>query len=313
VEREVVFRSGQDRLAGTILVPSPRGRHPAVAMLQGSGGEDRGNSGYFASIRDHLVRHGVAVLWYDRPGVGGSSGDWRALTLRDRAEEALAAVRAAAADQSVAPSRVGLYGHSQGGWVAPLAATLSDEVAFVVAVSGPGVTPAQQGLYAVEEGMRAEGWDGARTAEALDLVRRLFAAASRREEFGSIEPLLAAAGSAPWFRSLPKYVPVPDADLWRSATLQDAVTGQVFLDHDPVPVLEAVRCPLLAVFGERDRAVPVRASVEAYRAALARGGNAQTTVIVVPAADHRIRVGTDLAPTFLATVEGWIHAHARKP
>src|SRR5262249_47432128 len=157
--RPVRFARGADRLAGTLLAPAGPGPHPAIVMLQGSGGEDRTNSGYFGAIRDRLVEVGLAVLWYDRPGVGGSSGDWRALSLSERAEEALAAVGAAAADRRVDGSRVGLYGHSQGGWVAPLAAALSERVAFVVAVSGPGVTPAEQGLHAVATGLREEGWE----------------------------------------------------------------------------------------------------------------------------------------------------------
>ena len=70
-------------------------------------------------------------------------------------------MRTAQTEHHVDPSRVGLYGHSQGGWVAPLAASLSRGVAFIVAVSGPGVTPAEQGMYAVGEGMRADGWSEA--------------------------------------------------------------------------------------------------------------------------------------------------------
>jgi hypothetical protein len=183
---------------------------------------------------------------------------------------------------------------------------MSADVAFVVAVSGPGVTPAEQGVYAVERGMRSDGWDAGSTAAAVDLIREAYAAASRGEPFGRVESLLDEARSAPWFTALPRYVPLPDAGLWRSATLPDPVTGRVFLDHDPVPVLEATRCPVLAVFGEHDPVLPVDRSVAAYRAALARRPVGDAEVVVVPSADHRLRVGSGVPPAILDRITEWI-------
>ena len=289
-------------------MPRGPGPHPAVVLLQGSGPEDRLNSGYFAPIRDRLVRRGVAVLCYDRPGVGGSSGDWRSLSLHDRAGEALAALRFLCAQPGTDAGCVGLYGHSQGGWVAPLAATLSDDVRFVVTTSGPAVSPAEQGLHAVEQAVRADGWPDEAVGSAVELVRDLYQAARDGAAFEQVAPLLARAEGAPWAAAVRRAVPLPGPDDWALATRPDPVSGRTFLDHDPLPVLERVRCPILAIFGERDAAVAAPANAALSRAALARAGNRDATVLVFGRASHRIRVGQRFAPGFLPTVVDWILA-----
>ncbi len=308
VPHEVSFRDGAVSLAGTLAMPRRR-PHAGVVMIHGSGAADRYNGGYFAPIRSHLARHGLAVLCYDKPGIGGSSGDWRGQTLHGRAEEALAALRFLQGRGDIDPSRVGLYGHSQGGWVVPLAASTSRDVAFIIAVSGPGVSPAEQGRYAVEEGMRCDQWPEDHVAEAVAFIDHLSGAARRGEDFGSIEPALCRARTAAWFEHLPKYFPILDEELWSFLTRRDPLTGRPFVDYDPVPVLERVaRCPVLAIFGERDWVVPVRASVAAYEAALTRAGNRDFTITVFPDANHRIYSDHrgEFAPAFLETLTHWI-------
>ncbi|HET9017671.1 MAG TPA: CocE/NonD family hydrolase, partial [Thermomicrobiaceae bacterium] len=79
-------------LAGTLHRPAGQGPHPAIVMLQGSGPADRDSDGYFPPIRDTFLGAGLAVLSWDKPGIGGSGGDWRERTLRDRAHEAVDAL-----------------------------------------------------------------------------------------------------------------------------------------------------------------------------------------------------------------------------
>jgi len=311
-KRAVSFPDGEALLAGTLTMPPTCAPLAGVVMIQGSGPADRDNSGYFVPIRDHLARHGIAVLCYDKPGIGGSSGDWRGQTLRDRAVEALAALHFLQGRDDVGPTRVGLYGHSQGGWAVPLAASMSRDVAFVVAVSGPGVCPAEQGVYAVEHGMRADGWSEDQVAEAVAFVARVVDAARRDEDFASIEPALRRARDHAWFASLPKYFPIPDAELWGFSRRRDPVTDRAFVDYQPVPVLERVTCPVLAIFGQLDWVVPVERSAAIYETALTRAGNQHFAVTVFPKADHRIRIADpdDFAPGFLDAVTGWILRHA---
>jgi pimeloyl-ACP methyl ester carboxylesterase len=77
-------------------------------------------------------------------------------------------------------------------------------------------------------------------------------------------------------------------------------------DHDPIPALERLRCPVLAVFGERDTYIPVDESVTKTREALERASNADVTVLVLPDADHWLRVGETMHPEYVPTMTAWV-------
>jgi pimeloyl-ACP methyl ester carboxylesterase len=314
-EREIRFSNGPTRLAGTLWLPEGNGLHPSIVMIQGSGASDRESGGYFTPIRQHLVREGVAVLGYDKPGCGASSGDWRDQTFRDRAAEALAALRMLREYDGIDARRTGLYGHSQGGWVVPLAASLSSDVAFIITTSGPAVSPALQDAYAVEAGLRADGWQDTAVTEAHILVDRLADAARAAVAVESILPLVKQASAQPWFQDLLKCTPLPDpsgltdpAPLWGFVRRRDPITDLPLLDYDPVPALEHLRCPMLAAFGELDRSTPVGASVAAIEAVRTRDTSKDITVTVFPGANHRLRVApsNEFVPGFLDTVGAWV-------
>src|SRR6478672_301984 len=88
LQQDISFMHGDVMLTGNLTLPAAGAPHPAVVMVNGSGPGDRDYFGYNAPVRNHLARHGIAVLCYDRPGVGGSSGDWTKQTARSRATEA---------------------------------------------------------------------------------------------------------------------------------------------------------------------------------------------------------------------------------
>ena len=135
-----------------------------VFLLQGSGDADREAESFYA---DHFARSGIATLVYDKRGTGSSSGDHRQETFNDFAADALAGVHYLQSRKEIDRNRVGLYGRSHGGIVAPLAASLSRDVAFVINVSGAGVPPYQQMTYQAETEMRRDGFSEADIAEAI--------------------------------------------------------------------------------------------------------------------------------------------------
>ncbi len=185
--QEVRFHHGDVALAGALYTPATAGPHPAMIMIQGSGPADRDNFAYFPPIRAHVVHHGIAVLCFDKPGTGGSSGDWRAQSLQDRADEALAAVGFLRSQDDIDPGRVGLWGFSQGGWVTPLAASLSRDVAFIIPVSGPGVSPAEQNAYDIAHNMRADGLPEEQVACGVAYVEALMDAARRKDSYERLD------------------------------------------------------------------------------------------------------------------------------
>jgi alpha-beta hydrolase superfamily lysophospholipase len=141
-------------------------------MILGSDRHDRDYGGVGPALGRHFARAGFACLAWDKPGVGKSTGDYNTQTLRDRAEEALAAVRFLRSRNEIRADRIGLWGHSQGGMVAPLAASLSDEVAFLIEVSGWQGPVWKQDAVRVEAELRAAGFSDADVERADAFARK---------------------------------------------------------------------------------------------------------------------------------------------
>lgn len=293
---EVQFLHHQTSLTGTIYHPASPGLYPALVMIQGSGATDRDNFGYFPAIRDYFVQHGIVVLCYDKPGVGGSTGNWKEQDLPERAAEALAARAFLQTQPLVDSRRVGLWGNSQGGWVVPLAASLDPDVAFIIMVSGPAVSPAEQGRYGVEHYSRAKGFPEHEIQKAVTLHDAINEAARLHQPYAHISVVLTCDANQAW----EAFYGAWDESMW--------LFFQRIAHYDPLPALERVRCPILALFGEHDMVVPVQQSISLIQQTLARSGQQQATVRVFPQADHGIRLdgGERLAPGYCETMVQWI-------
>ena len=146
---EVRFRSGGALLSGTLTLPPGAGPHAAVAWVHGSGPTTRA---YLPELEALFVRNGVAVLVYDKRGIGQSGGVYpgespTSETIDVLARDAAAAARFLAAQPEIDRRRVGLAGHSQAGWIAPLAAVREPAIRFLVVYSGPAVTADENDLF----------------------------------------------------------------------------------------------------------------------------------------------------------------------
>jgi dienelactone hydrolase len=146
---EVRFRSGSVLLAGTLTIPPGGGRRPAVAFVHGSGPQSRA---YLPDLGAMLLHHGVAVLAYDKRGIGQSAGTYPGESpsppaIDELASDAEAAARFLAAQPEIDSARVGLAGHSQAGWIMPRAATREPAVRFLVIFAGPAVSADESDLY----------------------------------------------------------------------------------------------------------------------------------------------------------------------
>jgi uncharacterized protein len=132
-----------------LTVPLGSGPHPAVAFVHGSGPTQRA---YLPDLDVPLLRNGVAVLAYDKRGIAQSSGTYPGespdeTTIDVLARDAQAAVRFLAAQSEIDPRRIGLAGHSQAGWIIPLAASREPAIRFAVVFSGPAVTAWENDTY----------------------------------------------------------------------------------------------------------------------------------------------------------------------
>jgi fermentation-respiration switch protein FrsA (DUF1100 family) len=147
--REVTFRSGDAHLAGSLMLPPGPGPHAAIAFVTGSGPTTRG---YLPDLQALLLRGGLAVLAYDKRGIGKSGGFYPGesptdITLDTLARDAAAAVRFLLRQPEIDPARVGFAGHSQAGWIMPIAAGMERRARFMISFSGPAVTTDETDVY----------------------------------------------------------------------------------------------------------------------------------------------------------------------
>ena len=304
---EVSFNNDDVALAGTLLLPSTKGRHPAVVFIHGSGPQDRD----FGPLPALFARRGFAVLTYDKRGVGNSSGDFKRVPFIKLAGDALAGVRYLRARKEINPDKIGVWGVSQGGWLGPFAASQSADIAFVISVSGPAVSPKEQMLFYRGNQLRSIGLSEESVVEATRLRRRIwdYLATGKGEQEARAE--LEQAKKKAWFAGLesqgfPRALPVV-ADMSES----DLRWYREEMDYDPVSTLEKVSVPVLEIFGEDDDVVPVEQSIEIMKQAFERSGNRDVTFKVFPGADHSIQIFSrrgdrQFAPGYVETMISWL-------
>jgi pimeloyl-ACP methyl ester carboxylesterase len=326
-EEEVTFenKKADVKLAGTLTLPKGKGPFPAAILISGSGKHDRNESlmGHrpFLVLADHLTRNGVAVLRCDDRGVGGSTGDKMAVTDEDLADDAVAAVAFLKGRTEIDPKKIGLIGHSEGGVIGPIAATRSDDVAFIVLLAGPGL-PGEEIMYRQGELIsRAEKADDKAVARERIIQEKMFAILKKEKDDKAAREQL----DAMFQEELAK---LSDDEKKEADKKQGAVEAQTkmvltpwfrfFLTYDPAPTLKRVKCPVLALNGERDLQVPSKADLEGIEKAMKDGGNKDVTTKEMPKLNHLFqtcetgspseyaKIDETFAPAALEEISGWI-------
>ena len=242
-------------------------------MHPGSGPSDRSNDVLFPPIREHLLAAGIAMCSFDKRGVGGSGGSWLEAGIAEQADDLLAGL---AVFESESPHGfpIGLFGHSQGGWVVVEAASRGVPVAFVITNSGPGVSPARQERYSLASKLTAD-----QTAEALATYDAVVAVMRERPSLAAGLLQLDAAGVP--YRDLPGLnFMFEHEEVWD-------LSGLIF-DYDPASAQSRIAAPFLGIFGADDKVTPPEESVEALRAAVRPE---LLHVEVFPEGDHRLYHG----------------------
>ncbi len=273
VVESTTFTNGSIQLAGSIYRPAAPGTHPAVVEIHGGGPDTRAN---YESKAIFLARHGITTLIYDKRGTGQSSGDWETASMEDLARDALAGVAMLRRLKYVNPKRVGVEGFSQGGWIAPLAASLDPHIAFVVVGSASGINPMEQSIFQVQNEMRAAGDPDSIVALAVMLRQRLYAA-PRGEPRQTLSAELQRLHTMPWFARSG----LPDS---LSASIPNGV--EALLHFEPEPVWHRVHAPVLAYWGEMDTNLPAERSRTIIASALSAAGDADTSFVVYPGSNH---------------------------
>jgi pimeloyl-ACP methyl ester carboxylesterase len=270
-----------------------------VVFIHGSGPDSRENYRFYSDL---FARRDIATLVYDKRGVGASTGDWRRVNFRDLAEDALAGVRLLKSRKDIDPKKIGLWGGSNGGWVAPLAASLSNDVAFVITVAGAMLPPTELARWRSVNYVRNAGYPDEvvrRVSGLMDLQFELVRKEGWEKGWEKYEAELQKVSKEPWFGRL--------------AALRNSDNGSWFLpytasiDFDPVPVYESLDVPVLAILGEADPFVPAR-EMAAILERVKREKNKDITVAILAGADHNMNrpTGQRPVPEYTETMIIWI-------
>ena len=283
-QEEVTFKNGDVTLAGTLVLPTAKGKRPALVFTHGGGAQLREvmwGLGYLYAAR------GFVVLSYDKRGVGKSTGNWRESSFEDLADDAVAAAKFLQSRADVNPKQIGFWGLSQGGWIAPLAASRFPDAAFAIALSGGGLSPAETELFDTEYELMKAGYSASDVKDALTFQRlknEIIASPSSDEKWEQYVKLRSTAKDAKWFRTQGVDIFGPeqrDNGFWTFM--------RRFYYYDPSSALRTMKAPLLAIFGELDTPEGVKAQVRAIKQIMDQAGRRDYLIKVYPNGAHNLQ------------------------
>jgi uncharacterized protein len=332
ISQDVVFDSTDPGVSpvGTLSYPASGGPFPAVVLVAGTGPHtrDAGMSLHktLTVLADHLTRQGFAVLRYDKRGVGLTGGAMHPGSTTDQyAADALAAVRYLTLQPHIQPDRVGIVGHSEGGIIAAIAAAQAPEaVSFIVMIAGPGLPGIE--IKSLQDGAarRADGMP-----EPLVLLnqmqeRELFEiAASDAGHHDALAEMAKATEQLPSDIRDKLEIPVDGIPVEAYEALLSPWFRR-FLALDPRVYLRDVKCPVLALLGEKDLQVPPAENLAEIKRAFEGSGNAHATVRLLPGINHNLQtartgkaseyflIEETIAPLVLKTTATWMKDVVRR-
>jgi uncharacterized protein len=255
-QEAVTFSNSNVRLSGTVYAPQGPGKYPAVIFVHGAGAEGRWGSAYLA---DYVARHCMVALAYDKRGVGASTGDWRSSTMQDLAADARAGVDLLARRADVDTEKIGVYGHSRGGELAPAITANNPSVSWTVAADFAIGPQYLQDLYRVDT-MLAKMYSGDELADAKALYAEFVDVACTAAPHDKLRTDVRSAGSAAWLQDLG----IPGDDSWIWSWYPRVA------NYDDTASWGAVRVPVLLLFGADDALVPVQAGIAQNRVRITR-------------------------------------------
>ena len=302
IAEDVAFENLQDgvTLAGTLTMPASGGKFTAAVLIGGSGPQNRDEEimGHrpFLILADFMTRNGIAVLRLDDRGTAASTGNFSTATSFDFSKDVEAAVKFLQTRKEFDAKKIGLIGHSEGGIIAPMLASRSNDINFIVMLAGTGVSGDKVLLSQQEAIGRASGVDDTTLQAVLDINRRVF-----EMVISSTQPDELKASIV----RLIKEVDESASDDAINAQISSVLSPwmQYFLKYDPASALKNVKCPVLALNGEKDLQVLPKINLEAIGKALSEGGNRNVTLKELPGLNHLFQECTTGLPVEYSEIE----------
>jgi pimeloyl-ACP methyl ester carboxylesterase len=322
-EEEVTFPNDRAHisLSGTLTLPQGPGPFPVAVLLSDNGPRDRDETieGHrpFLVLSDHLTRKGIATLRFDKRGGGKSTGNYAEATIEDFAGDAQAAVTYLKTRKDLDPKRIGLIGHSEGGLIAPIVASHSTDIAWLVLLAAPALKGEDILLLQSELIMKVAGIDEEQISRTLDFNRQTYALARQEKDPAAFETKLNDLVQSSGMGAL-----VPPATLRAQVLTMASPWFRYLLDYDPLPALQKTLCPVLALNGQKDLQVPPKENLSIIQKALQDAGNKDSQTSEMPGLNHLFQhcptgspseyaaIEETMAPEALDAVSAWVLKHA---
>ncbi|MGE5383506.1 MAG: alpha/beta hydrolase family protein [Omnitrophica WOR_2 bacterium] len=312
-------------LAGTLTLPSREGKYPVVILISGSGPQNRDeellNHKPFLVLSDYLTRNGIGVFRYDDRGTASSTGNYNSATTEDFARDVNAIVEYLMTRKEIDHAHIGLIGHSEGGIIAPMVASKSKDVSFIVMMAGTGIPGNELLLLQQEAILKVSGEKEAQIKEMTTFNKEIFNIILNESNDDSITSQLTAyikkvSKSNPEWMSSNKL----DEESLIQMTVKSIDTPwmKYFIRHNPALVLQKVKCPVLAINGSKDLQVPPKENLAAIKKALDLAGNSKVTIKELPGLNHLFQecttgnpseysqIDQTISPVALEEICGWI-------
>lgn len=309
---DVIFenKSANINLAGTLSLPNKEGVFPAVILISGSGPQNRDEEllGHksFLVIADYLTKNGIAVLRFDDRGTGMSKGNFKTATTLDFATDVEAAFQFLQFRKEIDQKKIGLIGHSEGGMIAPLVASKSKNVSFIILLAGTGIPGNELLLLQQELIGRASGVsedDLKKTKIANTEVFEIVSNAKSSDQMKiSIRDYITKSVKSDSKAKIPDGITESDF-IEMQVNEISSPWMQFFIKYNPALVLEKVKCPVLALNGDKDMQVPSKVNLDAINKALTKGGNKKITIKELPNLNHLFQECKTGAPQEYSEIE----------
>jgi alpha-beta hydrolase superfamily lysophospholipase len=328
ITEDVTFTNNKANinLAGTLTVPKGDGPFPAVIMITGSGPQNRDEEllGHkpFLVIADWLTRNGIAVLRFDDRGVGKSQGSQLNATSADFATDADAAFNYLKNHSKINPKMIGLMGHSEGGLIAPILASSNPGIAFIVSLAGPGVTGQQIIIRQSQDISKLSGASEEQIKKSTETNKKLYAVLRKEKDNNKAEIKILAIYKEILIKEKTSKEDTEKAVKQLKATFGAAsyTWFRYFLFTDPADFWKKVKCPVLALNGEKDLQVAAHENLPAIERALKSSGNKSVKTVPLPGLNHLFqhcdkglpaeygKIDETFSPEALRIISDWILA-----
>jgi pimeloyl-ACP methyl ester carboxylesterase len=289
------FVSDGKRLSGFLDTPAEGEAQALIIIVHGYGQSDVAGRTSYMDLRSRFTAMGIATLIWDKPGCGESEGVFDAnQPVASSAQEVLDAIPALRAQGAPGARKIGLWGISRAGWIAPLAIAQSDDIDFWISVSG---TDDKENFgYLLESNLRIEGRSEAEIAHLLGEWRRgnsIVAAGGSYSEYLAATETLRHDPFWIYLEGPPAldeaaYLAEQQAVLSEPPLIDEATGLQIYVP-DFEAVLARADMPVLALFGEKDTSVDWRATSALYRRTIGQNLNARLTIRTFGGANHNLQ------------------------